>query len=159
MLTRVTVLKKKAKLALKKGRVAEAGKYYSQVCNQSPEDLDSLLNLGAIRNKQGMYSDALACFKKSIRLSQQNAEALAGMGEAYFHLGQLVESQKHCEVALRINPGAADACYTLANVFRVQNGFDAAESYYSRVVTLDPSNAMAHYYLGNMLKTHHCILI
>lgn len=152
-LARVSVLKKKAEVALKKGRIAEAGKLYKQVCDQAPADLDSVLKLGAIKNKQGLYTDALSCFQTVIQKYPQNYDAHAGFGEACYQMGRFLDSRKHCEHALKINPQNSDASYTLANVFREQSAFDAAEKYYALTVQLDPDHANAHYYLGNMQKT------
>ena len=151
-LVRVSVLIKKAETALKKGKVAEAGKYYKQVCEQSPADLDAMLKLGEIKNKQGVYNEALVYFQNVIQKNPQNPSAHAGIGKACYHLGRLLESRKYCEHSLRVNPHNPDASYTLANVFREQSAFDAAEKYYALTVQLDPGHATAYYYLGNMHK-------
>lgn len=152
-MARVSVLKKKAEVALKKGRIAEAGKLYKQVCAQAPADLDSVLKLGAIKNKQGLYTDALNYFQTVMQKKPQNHDAHAGFGEASYQMGRFLDSRKHCEYALKINPQNSAASYTLANVFREQSAFDAAEKYYALTVQLDPDHANAHYYLGNMQKT------
>lgn len=137
----------------KKGRFPEAGKFYQQACNQSPNDVDALQYLGLIRNRQALYADALVCFNKIIQLNQKSPEAYAGAGESYYHLGKLAEAQKACELALSLNPLLADACFTLANIYRELNGFDAAEGYYAKTLELKPKHALAYYYRGNMLRT------
>ncbi len=152
-LARVSVLKKKAEAALKKGKVAEAGKLYKQVCNQSPTDFDAMLKLGTIKNKQGLYSEALNYFQTVNKKQPQNSDAHAGTGEAFYHMGRLLDARKHCEHALKLDPQNFTASYILANIFREQNVFDAAEKFYAMSVQLDPSHANAYYYLANMQKT------
>ena len=146
-------LKKKVALSLKKGRIAEAGKYYVLICQQNPKDIESLYELGEIKIKQGLYSDAVKIFRNIIQINPQYDAAYGGLGEACFRLRSLDEGRRYCEQALKLNSGQTKAGFTLANIFREQNAFDAAEQYYSLVVRLDPTYAHAHYYLGNMHKT------
>ncbi len=153
MLIRIPVIKKKAKLAFKKGRFPEAAKLYQLACNQNPNDVEALQYLGLIRNRQELYSEALTCFTKIIQLNNNSPEAYAGAGDSYLRLGRLDEAVKYCEHALKLNPLLADAYYTLATTCKNIGRTDTAESYYAKTLEINPKHAMAHYERGNMLRT------
>ena len=151
-LARVAVLKKKAQVALKKGKIAEAGILFEQICRQDANDHESWLAFAEIRFKQGLYSDAAQYFQKVTKLDPQNARALSGLGKAFLYLSRYSEAQQSCQRAIQINPMLAEAYFNLGDIFREQSAFDAAEQNYAKAVQLDPGLSLAHYYRGNMLK-------
>jgi len=150
---RAAVLKKKAQVALKKGKIAEAGKLYEQICRQDANDHESWLRFAEIRLKQGLYSDAAQYFQKVIKLDPKNARAFSGLGNAFLFLRRYTEAQQSCQYAIQINPALAETYTILGDVFREQNGYDAAEQNYAKAVQLNPGLSIAHYYRGNMLKS------
>lgn len=152
-MARAAVLKKKAQVALKKGKTAEAGKLYEQICRQDANDHESWLRFAEIRLKQGLYSDAAQYFQKVTKLDSQNARAFSGLGEAFLFLRRYAEAQQSCQSAIQINPTLAEAYFNLGDVLREQSAFDAAEQNYAKAVQLDPGLSLAHYYRANMLKT------
>lgn len=151
-MARTAVLKKKAQAALKKGKIAEAGKFYEQICRQEVNDHESWLAFAEIRVKQGVYAEAAQYFQKVIKMIPNHAQAHSGLGNALLLQKRYAEAQQSCQRAIQINPLLADAYFILANVFREQNSFDAAEQYYAKAVELDFSMPVAHYYRGIMLK-------
>jgi len=150
---RAVVLKKKAQVALRKGKIAEAGKLYGQICRQDANDFESWLEFAEIRLKQGLYSDAAQYFQKVTKLDPQNARAFSGLGKAFLFLRRYAEAQQSCQYAIQINPTLAEAYSNLGDIFREQSAFDAAEQNYAKAVQLDSGLSLAHYYRGNMLKT------
>ncbi len=151
-MARAVVLKKKAKVALKKGKIAEAAKLYSQICRQDASDYDSWETLAEIRLKQGLYTDAVQNYQNAIKLAPHNANAFSGLGKAFLYLGKYSEAQQSCQHAIQINPMLAEAYFSLGDIFREQSSFDTAEQNYAMAVQLDSGLSLAHYYRGNMLK-------
>jgi len=151
-LARPKVIKKKALLAMTKGRISEAAKLFVQVCTQDPADIEAWEYLGELRLKQGLFHDATQCYQKTVSIMPNNAKAYLGLAEALFGAGKLVEAQSTCQRVLQIDASLAGAYYVLGNICRDQGAFDVAEQNFSQAVKLKPDLVLAQYYRGNMLR-------
>jgi tetratricopeptide (TPR) repeat protein len=64
--------------------------------------------VGELFMEAGDYTNALAAYRQSLKVSRKDAAALAGAGRAAFELGQYRPAVQYLESALAVNPGDAE---------------------------------------------------
>ena len=76
-----------------KERQANAQTYINLCLEKEPNNIDALILLGRIKEKEGEYDESYEAFKKA--LTQDNKRP-----QAYFYLGQLFEKRKETKNAI-----------------------------------------------------------
>ncbi len=78
----------------------------------------SLLRIeaGKLFVETGDYNDALAQYREVLEFDRRNPSALAGVGDAAFHLGRYRDAQRYLEAAVRENPGDSASAQLLQTV-------------------------------------------
>ncbi len=78
-----------------------------------PRNSPLRVKAGDLFSKTGDYSDALAQYREVLSFDRRNQPALAGAGEAAFHLGLYRQAQRYLESAVRENPHDASSAQFL----------------------------------------------
>ncbi|MGO9121106.1 MAG: OmpA family protein [Desulfomonilaceae bacterium] len=69
-----------------------------------PENLDAILGLAELNQRQGNFEEATAAYEKVIALDPNNSDALIGMGEVLYSAGLYERGVPYLEGALKIDP-------------------------------------------------------
>ncbi len=96
--------------------------------------------------------EAVAAYRRAIRLEPGFAYAHNNLGIVLRDLGRREDSEACYRRALEIDPGFADALNNLGNVLRDLGRFEEAESALRRALLVSPVFASAHFNLGNVLR-------
>ncbi len=75
------------------------------------------LGLAADLAKGGKFEDAMNTFQDIVEVSSENADALANVGGALFHLGKLKEAEEILSRAVELDPKMAEASNNLGSLY------------------------------------------
>ncbi len=103
--------------------------------------------------RQGKYDEAIACFRESVRLRPDYADAINNLGNIHYLRGDLDEAIACYEQVLRRAPDHAGTCSNLGEVLRQKGRLKEALAYCERAVQLRPDFAQAHVHLGLALSS------
>ncbi|MCK4419434.1 tetratricopeptide repeat protein, partial [Candidatus Aerophobetes bacterium] len=95
-----------------------------------------------------MYDEAIAEYKKAIKINPNYAEAHCVLGAAYGCKEMCDEAIAECKKAIEINPNLAEAHGNLGAVYAYKGMFDEAIAEYKKAIKINPNYAEAHCVLG-----------
>ena len=99
----------------------------------------------------GMFDEAIAEYKQSLRLNPASAPTQYNLGFALSARGRRDEAIAAFQEALRLDPDYAQAHNNLGALLQVSGQTDAAVEHYRRAATLRPDNVESHTNLGQLL--------
>ncbi len=113
------------------------------------------------RLNEGDLSKAIQYFERAIEIDPANAQAYAGLAQAWIERGvwggrSFREVEKHArtaaERALQLDPAVADARTALAHIRYIYDwDWTGSEAEFRQAVDIDPNSAEAHFYFAVML--------
>lgn len=122
--------------AYNNGQDSEAQALYKKVLQQDTRNVDALLGLGAIAERQGRLSDAQGWYQKVLELEPRNAIALA----AFYDYQQADENTAtHFKNLIASEPNNAHLHAGLGNFYAEQNQWPEAQQAYFEAYRLSPS--------------------
>lgn len=86
------------------GKFNDAITEYHESLKYSPDDINTLFNLGVVYLKANKASDAVAAFERIIKLAPKDTEAYNLLGIAYRGSGNETGAKKAWEKSLAIDP-------------------------------------------------------
>lgn len=89
------------------GKFNDAIAEYKESLKYSPDDVNTLFNLGVVYLKANKAADAAATFEKIVKLDPKDTEAYNLLGIAYRGSGKEAEAKRSWEKSLAINPNQA----------------------------------------------------
>jgi protein O-mannosyl-transferase len=132
-------------LALAAGDLKRAEAHFVEVLERLPADVPAgasptatlysltQTNLGVVREQEGRFDLAEACFREAIRVSQGNADAKVNLGILLSRRRQDPESSRLWQAALKLEPHHAKALYCLGWSAMQRGDRAAAGLYLSKV--------------------------
>jgi tetratricopeptide (TPR) repeat protein len=108
--------------------------------------------LGSILHDLGRVDEAVAEYRKVIRLRPELAVAHYNLGLALKTRGDRDEAIVALEEALRLKPDLPSGHALLAGLLQARRSFDRSLAHYKRAIELDPKNADLRYCRGNCLS-------
>jgi tetratricopeptide (TPR) repeat protein len=108
----------------------------------------TLAALGIALNQQKRYGEAKELLDQALRLTRDDAEILAALGEAELGLGNRATAAEHGRRALELMPGHSVALMVVAMVEMEEQQYAEARQALEGVVAADPESAKAHYQLS-----------
>lgn len=126
---------------------------YRQKLVQSPNDADSLTDLGAILQKENKYDEALQYYTQASRLDPQNVTTRLNVGTLYQQKGSYDSAIAAYDSILFLYPDNVQANLYKAQCLALQGQNDKALEGLNRVLSLDPNNKDVKNQIFNILKT------
>ncbi|NCP63797.1 MAG: tetratricopeptide repeat protein [Paraglaciecola sp.] len=94
-------------------------------------------------HQNGQLSQAMAAYKKILRIAPNQADAWHYLGLAYYQSGNVELAINHIKRATVFAPSYPDALNNLANIHKELGDQQQAYAYYQQVLELDPKHANA----------------
>lgn len=133
--------------ALNKGNYDAAIDNFNIYLQGKSDDADAHLKLGLAFLKKGSLEDAVAAFKKSVALNQNNSEALPLIKKSimeevnvFFSKGKNDVAMRYLTAHLTINPDDIDTHIILTREFIKMGSRNNAMAILNKAVSLDPKN-------------------
>lgn len=98
--------------------------------------------LGRLLLRSGEYGESIAAFKRALAL-RPKATILAGIGEAYYRLGQDEEARTYLEQSLAAGGRESDTYAFLASVNARLGHCDEARTFYQTILAQNPADSLA----------------
>ena len=117
---------------------ALAAEQLQHILRIAPQNVNAMVNLGAMHNKLGRHTEAAAILRKAIQKDKNSSHGYYNMGIAQRHLGDLAMSAWAYREALRIDPHMADAHQNLGNVLMEQGQLKLAVEHYEQALKINP---------------------
>lgn len=111
--------------------------------NSSNTKLKNNLDVARSFHKNGQLAQAMAIYKKILRLIPTQPDALHYLGLAYYQTGNTDAATVSIQRAIAIAPNYLDAMNNLANIYKETEQFAAAQALYIQVLSLDPEHTNA----------------
>ncbi len=121
----------------------------------NPEDAEAVRELAILNVRLGKYQDAALLMERFTALSPDNEFAHSELADLYDKLGQFSDSvREYLWLISRVTDEAEASRYTsamkLVNAKRlfIEGDLQAAGREFSEILSLDPANSIAYFYLG-----------
>lgn len=109
----------------------------------------ALLTLSVLAWRQaGYWSDSVTLFTHALAVTTENAVAENSLAQAFFERGDIDRAMPHCEAAVRIAPGMADAQSNLVRGLLAQGRTEEAASRVREALALRPDDSRTHVNAG-----------
>lgn len=125
---------------------------YRQKLAQSPNDANTLNDLGAILQKQNKYDEALQLYTQASQLDPQNITTRLNMGTLYQQKGSYDAAIGAYDSILFLNADNVQANLYKAQCLALLGQNDNALAGFNRVLSLDPKNKDAKNQIFDILK-------
>lgn len=133
------------------GRFEEAADHFERLLEQSPEDGQLLLRLGACRYTLEQFSEAEKVYRRALSVIPSHPRVLFGLGTSLFRLQRSREAIPYLEQGVKLAPRHSIMRRVLAAAYQAENRFYDAESLLRALVREDPSDWESWYSLGVFL--------
>ena len=94
-------------LALARGERAQALELAQKLTRERGEFAVSYLKLAEVQTALGRFPEAIAAYRSALERDSRNLEAMVGIVQCYYRVGQPTESRRYIETARRIYPNHA----------------------------------------------------
>jgi Tfp pilus assembly protein PilF len=84
----------------------QAEPFFRHAVDADPDNVEALLNLGALLLKTGRTEEALPLDQRAVGVVPENADAQAQLGINLYQLGDLAAAERVLLIAKKIDPGA-----------------------------------------------------
>jgi Tfp pilus assembly protein PilF len=118
----------------------------------APMDWVTYQTLAEALHKAGRNTEAMAAARRIVVLEPANANAQAAFADLASELGEPSAARTAYETALRLEPNHAHARHNLGTL-RAGGSYRAAIHHMYEAATLDPTMAVAHENLSNVVRT------
>ena len=113
---------------------------------------DAWYLIGVIKRQQNKIDEAIAAFKKLLRLQPKNVAVLSNLGVLYVQQQQPQTAIKYFTQAIKINPNYVQAYTNLGQLYQDTGQSKKAIGYLQKAIELDHNCVTAYYNLGNVYK-------
>ena len=100
----------------------------------------------------GKEKEAIACFKKSIKLSFNYPDPYFHLGNYYLQINDFDLAEKYYVKAIEINPKNADYYFNLGIIKYNSNKIDETIKLYKKSLEINPNHTKSLKFLGNLYK-------
>ncbi len=134
----------KASLARRPALIEQATVYATRGVTLSPDDAESHVTLGQLRNASGQHAEAVKSFERALTLWPNKPEALVGLANAYEGLGRPAEAEQYFQRVLHRAPDSSHALSRFGAFCYRRGRYEEAEKLFRRVTELIPDAAHAY---------------
>jgi Flp pilus assembly protein TadD len=124
-------------------RFAQADAALRSYSQQRPESSDALYLLGFVQQREDKPRESLITYTAAARLRTPRSQELTDVGLDYVLLNDYTDAIHWLEKAVALDPGNADAWYSLGRADYTQSRFTAAESAFRKTLELSPKSIKA----------------
>ena len=117
-----------------------------------PNDAESHYNLGFSLQGRKQLDDAVASYRRALKIKPDLVDAHFNLGNCLKDLGQFDDAVASYRRALKIKPDYADVHCNLGNVLQDVGQFNLAIESYRRALAIKPNDAESHCNMGIALK-------
>ena len=126
--------------AFNRGEDVVAQQQYRQVLQRDVRNVDALLGMAAIAQRQGRDADAVGWYQKVLEIEPRNSIAQSAIVSPQVN-ADLVGTESRIKSMLALQPDGANLHAALGNLYAAQNQWTAAQESYFNASRFAPNNA------------------
>ena len=138
-------------LCMSEGNYDQARQLYGRGLERDPSAATLLRRIGAACAMLGREQDAIVWFSKAVRYDQTDPQALDGLGQSYHAAGDLKRARVALERSVALKESDQNVLH-LGLVEAESGRMERAVRLLRRSLQLEPDNAEAAFYLGELLR-------
>ena len=150
------IYSKVGKKCIDKGQLDKAMDSLKTAINLNPSDIGSYYKLGMVFIQKELWDDAIACYKKIIKLGHGKTKSgdsngkdiYLNLGLAYTKKNIINEAINSYKKSLKNYPEQPEVYYRVGLLYGRKKMFDRAIDVYERAIELSPQTAKYYYSLG-----------
>jgi predicted O-linked N-acetylglucosamine transferase (SPINDLY family) len=124
--------------SLEAGDLPRAEQAARSVLRDDRGNAEAWVFLGAIRQTQGQWDEAVSHFKQAVKLDPRCSDSHRFLGSAYLNRGDLERAEASLHKALRLDPESPGAHVDLGTLLSRRGKPDEAVASYRKALRLDP---------------------
>lgn len=141
---------KLGKVALMKGDVESAKKYYQAGLALDPNNAALIFNLARVYDQSNDKAQAIAFYERTLSVDPNFTYAYNNLGLLYEERSELKNAEKYYKKALSKDKNYTLARLNLGNLYAASGRYEEAKTELITARKQEPTNAWTHYYLGNL---------
>lgn len=141
-------LRRKAKDLAGAGRVAEALDYQRALAELTPNDFETLMQLGFMHRAVCEIDDAVCAFRRASGVSPHTPDPHEALAELYLDASRYDEAIAESKALLRLTPHSLSARDVLSTAYFQKGLLGKALDTMTEVVRLAPCDPLGHYKRG-----------
>lgn len=126
----------------------DAARDLAELLLLEPGDVECLLNLGQVRQRQGDLAAAIGFYREAVRRESENAAAWMMLGLAEMERGEVLRACASLAMSVAMEPGSARGHRWYGMALARRGWTEAAESELKRSLELDAKDSGAHFNLA-----------
>ena len=126
--------------------------YYNKALEESPGNMEAMINLSALYVQQERYVEAEDVLDDILAIDSTNSKALVNMGMISLYRNNEPQAEARFKAALAANPGEENALINLAYLAEKKRDFATTEIYYKRLLQISPDNLEVLLAYGHLLE-------
>ncbi len=126
--------------AFNRGDDVSAQQQYRQVLQRDVRNIDALLGMAAIAQRQEREADAIGWYQKVLEIEPRNTIAQSAIVRSQVN-GDVIGAESHIKNLLAQQPEAANLHATLGNLYAEQNKWASAQEAYFNASRFAPNSA------------------
>ena len=140
------------------GRYYDALSIYLDILSQNFNESGTHGNLGMTYEMIGEYELAVAHYKKSIRLNENNVRSVNNLARVYINvIKDFVIASQYLDHAIKISPNDAEAYNLYGNLCYLKQDYDMSARYFAKSILLDSEFFKNYYDLALTQKSQNKI--
>lgn len=143
--------KRRGQAQAARGLAKEAIADFTRAIELSSRDADAYLQRGVILNRLHDYQSAMKDLEQSVSIAPDNKIAHNTIGMCLNALGESILAIDSYQLSLDIDSNFTEAWINMAQAYRDWGIHDKAEVYFSKAISIDPTNYHA-YHLRGLLR-------
>ncbi len=150
LLESIPDLSSKARQATLQNDLMSAEKIYLDILAINPKHIQTLNNLGLLKQSQGDNASAIIYLEKAVKL-EPSAPTHSNLGISLMALERKEEAIKHLKLAIQINPGDYNAQANLGIIYCSRNNYKDGYSHLYKSLQINSQYVLGLYNLGSFL--------
>jgi tetratricopeptide (TPR) repeat protein len=125
----------------------KAEKTYLEAIEAAPkEDVAPIMYLGGYYARRGSYEKSLKMFNKALNLRKDDPTIQVSIAQIHFDYKNMREAEAVVNRLLKNDPNQVGANFLKGRILLVGRDYQGAIERFDRVIQLEPSGGMAHYF-------------
>jgi len=138
------VVKGLARCYLELGNLEAASEQYTLLLTQEPDSWQTYYNLGLIKQKQKLFSQAEMLYLSALEFNTQSCEIFNNLGEVQQDQGKLEAAEQNYQKGLNLQPDSVELLNNLGTLFHECGLYEKAITCYDTAISIQPDYPDAH---------------
>ncbi len=144
----VRILQDQARTATATKNFPKAVALLTDAAKYAPDNADVQFELGTIELQMSLWQDAIETFQRTLKLRENDAASVYGVGRAFMGLSNFEEARKQFASYVKLRPDDANGYCALGMTLAALERAQEARVQFERSIALNPQQTESYFRLG-----------